>query len=147
MSAIPHETVRSRLENVIALARLLDRVDASPVAINADQYQALVRKLKLALAQELPHDALQAGVRPQPPAAPLYQHQHVAQSGGVAPSAARSGSRLGRELLMSAAASRGASWVAFIPCRGRSLTAGARAPGRKILGWAGGGTMRDFPTR
>jgi len=81
MSAIPHETVRSRLENVIALARLLDRVEASPVKVNANQYQALVQKLKIALAQELPHDALLAVLGAYPGAAELYENQHYAESG------------------------------------------------------------------
>ena len=57
MSAIPHDTVRSRLENVIALARLLDRVEASATKIIANHYQVLVHKLLVALAQELPLDA------------------------------------------------------------------------------------------
>ena len=48
MSAIPLQIVKSRLENVIALARLLDRVETSAVAFSADQYQALVRQLQTA---------------------------------------------------------------------------------------------------
>jgi hypothetical protein len=81
MSAIPHETIKSRLENVIALARLLDRIDNSPVRISADQYQALVRQLARALAQELPDDALQAVLGIHPSAAELYENAHYAQSG------------------------------------------------------------------
>jgi hypothetical protein len=81
MSAIPHETIKSRLENVIALARLLDRVDNSPVEISPDQYRALVRQLTRALAQELPDDALQAVLSTNPSAAELYENVHYAQSG------------------------------------------------------------------
>jgi len=81
MSAIPLQTVKNRLENVIALARLLERVETSPVAISADQYQALVHQLKQALAQELPDDALQAVLGAHPAAAELYENQHYAQSG------------------------------------------------------------------
>jgi hypothetical protein len=81
MSAIPHETIKSRLENVIALARLLGRVDNSPVEISPDQYQALVRQLTHALAQELPDDALQAVLSTHPSAAELYENAHYAQSG------------------------------------------------------------------
>jgi hypothetical protein len=81
MSAIPQETLKSRLENVIALARLLDRVDNTPTPISADQYQALVRQLKHALAQEMPFDALQAVLGAHPSAAELYENAHYAQSG------------------------------------------------------------------
>lgn len=81
MSAIPQATVRSRLENVIALARLLERVENNPVATSADQYQALVHQLKIALAQELPDDAMQAVLGAYPATAELYENQHYAQSG------------------------------------------------------------------
>lgn len=81
MSAIPQATVRSRLENVIALARLLERVENNPVAISADQYQALVHQLKIALGQELPDDAIQAVLGAYPATAELYENQHYAQSG------------------------------------------------------------------
>jgi hypothetical protein len=81
MSAIPHATLKSRLENVIALARLLERVENNPVSINADQYQALVRQLQLALAQELPQDALEAVLGAHPAAAEVYENQHYVQSG------------------------------------------------------------------
>lgn len=81
MSAIPQATVKSRLENVIALARLLERVENNPTPISPDQYQALVRQLKQALAQELPHDALQAVLGAHPAAAELYENTHYAQSG------------------------------------------------------------------
>jgi len=81
MSAIPRETVKNRLETVIALARLLERVESGPVAISADQYQALVRQLQIALGQELPNDALQAVLGAHPAAAELYENLHYAQSG------------------------------------------------------------------
>jgi hypothetical protein len=81
MSAIPQAIVKTRLENVIALARLLERVENNPVATSPDQYQALVRQLKIALAQELPDDALQAVLGAHPGAAELYENEHYAQSG------------------------------------------------------------------
>jgi len=80
MSAIPRETVKNRLENVIALARLLERVDTSPVTISPNQYQALVHQLQRALAQELPYEALQAVLGAHPAAAEVYENQHYAQS-------------------------------------------------------------------
>ena len=109
MSAIPQETLKSRLENVIALARVLDRVETSPVVMNADQYQALVRQLKLALAQELPHDALQAVLGAHPAAAELYENEHYAQSGLSRSSLERSVSSemLATQAIERARASRG----------------------------------------
>ncbi|MEP6874890.1 MAG: hypothetical protein ABI887_11040 [Burkholderiales bacterium] len=98
MSTIPLETVKNRLENVIALARLLERVETSAVAFNADQYQALVRQLKVALGQELPYDALQAVLGAHPAAAELYENQHYAQSGLSRSSLERS---VGSEMLAS----------------------------------------------
>lgn len=98
MSTIPRETVKNRLENVIALGRLLERVETSAVAFNADQYQALVRQLKIALGQELPQDALNAVLGAHPAAAEPYENQHYAQSGLSRSSLERS---VGSEMLAS----------------------------------------------
>ena len=81
MSAPSTQSLRTRLENVIALARLLQRVEAGPAAIAADQYQALVRQLKGALEGEFPHEALQAVLNAYPSAGELYENMHYAQSG------------------------------------------------------------------
>ena len=105
MSAIPHQIVKNRLENVIALARLLDRVETSAVAFSADQYQALVRQLQTALAQELPHDALQAVLGAHPAAAELYENAHYSESGLSRSSLERS---VGSEMLASQAIARAA---------------------------------------
>jgi hypothetical protein len=105
MSAIPHEVARSRLETVIALARLFERVERSPVAANADQYQALVHQLKLALAQELPQEALDAVLGAHPSTAELYENLHYAESGLSRSSLERS---VGSEMLASQAIARAA---------------------------------------
>ena len=81
MSATPVETLKSRLENVIALARLLERVERSHTPLSADQYQALVKSLKVALSQAMPHDALQAVLGAHPASAELYENMHYAESG------------------------------------------------------------------
>jgi hypothetical protein len=108
MSTIPRETVKNRLENVIALARLLERVETSAVAFSADQYQALVRQLKIALGQELPQDALDAVLGAHPAAAELYENQHYAQSGLSRSSLERSvGSEMLASQLIARAAKRG----------------------------------------
>jgi hypothetical protein len=81
MSAPQVASLKSRLETVIALARLLERVEASGVAADADQYRVLVRQLALALSQELPEDALHAVLGAYPAAAELYENVHYEQSG------------------------------------------------------------------
>lgn len=81
MTAAQRETLKTRLENVIALSRLLERVEASRVVIGADQYRALVRQLGVALQQEMPDDALQAVLGAHPAAAEIYENLHYAQSG------------------------------------------------------------------
>jgi hypothetical protein len=75
------ESVKSRIETVIALARLLERVEAKPTSVGADQYQSLVRQVKLALDADLPEDALQAVLGAHPAAAELYENMHYAHSG------------------------------------------------------------------
>ena len=81
MAASKTDSVKSRLENVIALARLLERVEANGVAVGADQYQALVRQVKLALDDDLPEPALQAVLGAYPAAAELYENMHYQLSG------------------------------------------------------------------
>ncbi|MCE9658736.1 MAG: hypothetical protein K8R60_09275 [Burkholderiales bacterium] len=75
------EPLQTRLETVIALARLLERVEARGVAIGADQYRALVRQLQAALAVPLPDQALAAILGAHPAAADLYENMHYDVSG------------------------------------------------------------------
>ena len=63
MAASRLEPLQTRLETVIALSRLLERVEANNAAIGADQYRALVRQLQSALATPLPEPALEPGDR------------------------------------------------------------------------------------
>ena len=105
MTAPQLETLRNRLETVIALARLLDRVETSSVAVGADQYRALVRQLTVALSQEIPDDALQAVLGAHPAAAEVYENMHYAQSGLSRSSLERSveSEKLARQVLARAA--------------------------------------------
>ena len=98
MSALPIATIKSRLENVIALSRLLDRVENTVTRIAPEQYQALVKQLTVALLQELPDDALQAVLGAHPAAAEVYENMHYAQSGLSRSTLERS---VGSELLAS----------------------------------------------
>jgi hypothetical protein len=80
--ASPHlEPLQTRLETVIALARLLERVEARGVAIGADQYRALVRQLQAALATPLPEQAVTAILAAHSAAAELYENMHYDVAG------------------------------------------------------------------
>jgi hypothetical protein len=81
MSAPSTESLQSRIETAVALARLLERVETSPVAVGADQYQALVARLKTSLAADLPPPALEAILAACPATAQLYENIHYEQSG------------------------------------------------------------------
>ena len=81
MAAPDLEPVQTRLETVIALSRLLERVEARGVGIGADQYLALVRRLQAALSTPLPEPALDAILVAHPSAAELYENMHYDVSG------------------------------------------------------------------
>lgn len=81
MSAAQIETLKNRLETVIGLARLLERVERTAVVVGADQYRALVRQLAVALGQDIPVDAMRAILGAHPAAAELYENLHYAESG------------------------------------------------------------------
>jgi hypothetical protein len=81
MSAPRTESLRSHLETLIALARLLERVEASPIAIGADQYRALIGQVKAALGATLPEQALQAVLAAHPATAEVYENLHYETSG------------------------------------------------------------------
>jgi len=81
MSAPKLDSVKSRLENVIALARLLERVERHPQAPDPEQYRALVGQLGAALESELPRAALDAVLGAYPAAAEVYENRHYAISG------------------------------------------------------------------
>ena len=81
MTAPRTESLQSRLETLIALARLLERVEASPVAVGADQYRALVGRIKAALAAPLPAAPLQAILNAHPATAEIYENMNYEISG------------------------------------------------------------------
>ena len=105
MTAAQRESLKNRLEMAIALARLLERVETSGRAFDADQYRALVRQLGVALSQEMPDDALQAVLGAHPAAAEVYENLHYAQSGLSRSSLERS---VGSEMLASQVLARAA---------------------------------------
>jgi len=81
MTAPRTESLQSQLETLIALARLLERVEASPVAVGADQYRALVDRIKAALAVPLPAAPLDAILRAHPATGEIYENMNYEISG------------------------------------------------------------------
>ncbi|HEY3635270.1 MAG TPA: hypothetical protein VGK95_09480 [Caldimonas sp.] len=81
MAASSTEPLHTRLETLIALARLLERVEASPVSVGASQYRALVRGIQDALAEPLPSHPLQAILNAHPATAEIYENLHYDTSG------------------------------------------------------------------
>ncbi len=81
MNAPQTESLRSRLETLIALARLLERVEASPKAVGADQYRALVGQIKTALAAPLPAAPLEAILKAHPATGEIYENMNYEVSG------------------------------------------------------------------
>jgi hypothetical protein len=81
MSTSTPATVRSHIENAVALAQLLQRVEADMTQVDANQYRLLVRQLQAALAEELPPAALQAILRACPAAAEIYENLHYDHAG------------------------------------------------------------------
>ena len=75
------EPLHTRLETLIALARLLERVEASPVAVGAGQYRALVRQIQESLRVPLPGAALQAILKAHPATAEIYENLHYDTTG------------------------------------------------------------------
>jgi hypothetical protein len=81
MSTPNVDSAKAKLETVIALARILERVERGTAAVNADQYQVIVARLKSALSEDLPADALQAVLGVHPSAAEVYENMHYEHSG------------------------------------------------------------------
>jgi len=81
MTAPRTESLQSQLETLIALARLLERVEASPVAVGADPYRALVDRIKATLAAPLPSAPLQAILSAHPATGEIYENMNYEISG------------------------------------------------------------------
>jgi len=81
MAAPSTEPLYTRLETLIALARLLERVEASSLAVGAGQYRALVRQIGTLLSAPLPGPALRAILDAHPATAEIWENLHYATSG------------------------------------------------------------------
>jgi hypothetical protein len=81
MAASSTEPLYARLETLIALARLLERVEASTRAVGAGQYRSLVRQIESLLSAPLPAPALRAILDAHPATAEIWENLHYATSG------------------------------------------------------------------
>jgi hypothetical protein len=81
MNAPRTEPLHTHLETLIALARLLERVEARPAGIGADQYRALVLQIKTALGAPVPSAPLQAILSAHPATAEIYENMNYEVSG------------------------------------------------------------------
>ncbi len=75
------EPLHTRLETLIALARLLERVEASSRAVGAGQYRSLVRQIEALLSAPLPGPALRAILDAHPATAEIWENLNYATSG------------------------------------------------------------------
>jgi hypothetical protein len=78
----PHlASVRTRLENLIALAGLLERIESHPMGVGAEQYRGLVLQLRELLGEELPEHALRQVLDAHPATAELYENMRYEHLG------------------------------------------------------------------
>jgi hypothetical protein len=91
--------LKNRIENLIAMAQLLERVDANPTIVGAQQYLNLVNTVKTLLAEDdLPEDALRAVLRACPASATALREHALRPLRAVAVAAGRRrGLRDGRQ--------------------------------------------------
>ena len=81
MSTKDFASTRAQLETVIALARILERVEQGRASVSADEYQLIVQRLQAALSQELPAEALQSILAAHPSAAEVYENMQYEHAG------------------------------------------------------------------
>ncbi len=77
----PKPAVQADFGAVVALARLLDRIDARPGEIGAEQYRGLAAGLSQALAALPASELLQAVLSAHPSAAELYENLNYQHAG------------------------------------------------------------------
>ena len=75
------DTVRSRIETLVALARLLERVERGGTAPAADQYRTLVQRLQAVLVSQIPDAAREAVLAASPAVSEIWENLHYDVSG------------------------------------------------------------------
>ena len=74
-------SIHNHLEMTVALARLLERVEAGTVCASADGYLNLVRQLQSVLREDMPAAALQAILQAHRAAGEVYENLHYKDAG------------------------------------------------------------------
>jgi hypothetical protein len=74
-------SIRTRLERVVALAYLLECVEAGTARTDADGYRQLVLRLQAALSEDIHADALQVILNAHPAAGQVFENMHYEHSG------------------------------------------------------------------
>jgi hypothetical protein len=79
----PHTTPArdARLATLVALARLLERIEHSPQARDAGAYRMLVQRIQAVLAEDLPGEGRRAVLDAFPATAEIHENLHYAQAG------------------------------------------------------------------
>lgn len=72
---------KERAMVLAALATALEHAERGALALSADQYKALVKRLKTALQSDVPAPALEAVLAANPATAELYENLHYERSG------------------------------------------------------------------
>src|SRR5262245_57241719 len=72
---------RIHLGTVVALAHLLECVEAGKATATAEGYRQLVLRLQVALSEEIAPDALQAILNAYPATAQIFENMHYDHSG------------------------------------------------------------------
>jgi hemoglobin-like flavoprotein len=77
----PVPSAQADLTVVLALARLLDRIEQQPRAVTAEQYKLVAERLSNAMANVPSSDSLQAVLGAHPAAAELYENLNYELAG------------------------------------------------------------------
>jgi hypothetical protein len=76
-----HRTFPAALQDLAAMAALLERLERQPRAASAEQYRHVVRSVSKLLEDAEPGDALNALLAVAPATAEIYENQQYAQAG------------------------------------------------------------------
>jgi len=76
-----HRTFPAALQDLAAMAALLERLERQPRAASAEQYRDVVHSVSQLLEDAEPGDALRALLAVAPATAEIYENQHYAQAG------------------------------------------------------------------
>ena len=81
MNSAPSAVKNPDLMVIMMLARLLEKLDQSPVAADPGQYRSVVLSLSRVLLQASSNPALEPLLRAHPSAAQLYENLHYQHAG------------------------------------------------------------------